>query len=212
MCGDIFGSYEVLRTADTSGRYYARCVTCGREATLSAAALLQRPLCRHKPDFVHWWQGDICWVLIPYKNESIIVLIDREDWELISTCQCYAKLDTATHSVTDILVKMETTAISLARYILISNGYDMPSRQCRRKNKRHLDFRKCNLQLSATKISKERENIDLTGISFSRALQAWVACICEGGKTISLGAFTNRADAIQARKQKLESIAQPEAI
>lgn len=204
MQGDIFGSYKILKDPDSSGRCYTCCETCGRTTMLSPSILSAHPLCRHKSDFVHWWQGDTCWVLIPYKNETIKILIDREDWELVSACQCYAKVDTATHEVIDVFIQMESTAISLARYLLISHGQDVEGRQCRRKDKRHLDFRKGNIQLTSSKASKS-QRIDKEGVTFSRALQAWVAWVCEKGETISLGAFTDRKDAILTRERRLSS-------
>ena len=86
------------------------------------------------------------------------------------------------------------------------HGRDPYPMQCDHINHDRADNRICNLRLVTNQENQQNTKLKKTnksgfcGVSFQKREKKWRSQICANGSNISLGYFTNKADAIAARK------------
>lgn len=134
-------------------------------------------------------------------NEKII--IDSEDWEKVKPYCWYINSNGYAMGTRHRVTKSKN--IQLHR--LIMDVLDKPDIIIDHKNGNPLDNRKCNLrkctkaQNDYNKRMQPYNTSGVTGVTWDKSRNKWQANICYKGKCIHLGRFTNKQDAINARKQ-----------
>lgn len=135
-------------------------------------------------------------------NTGAYIYFDLEDYDKIKD-YCWCEDNTTGYAKTRM---PNNKYISMHRFIT-NNEYDLVDHINRNK----LDNRKENLR-NVTKRQNmlNRHNVistntsGYTGVSFNKRTNKWRACICVNNKTIHLGQFCNKDDAIIARKNAEE--------
>lgn len=142
--------------------------------------------------------GDVAYIITSKGEKSII---DSEDVERIKGF-CWWVSNTG-YLMGD--VHKPKKHISIHR--LIMNILDRPDIIIDHKNGNKLDNRKSNLRIctrtenSYNKAMQPYNTSGITGVTWDKARRKWAAAICYEGKRIHLGRYSNKDDAIKARRE-----------
>lgn len=142
--------------------------------------------------------GDVTYV---QTNQGCEFMIDTEDWGKIKS-YCWWKNNTGYINATE---HYSSKNIQLHR--LIMDVLDKPDIIIDHRNGNSLDNRKCNLRKCTKAQNDYNKRIQpyntsgVTGVTWDKRANKWNASIGYRGKTIHLGTFINKQDAIDARKQ-----------
>ena len=156
--------------------------------------MIQRP--HRSQAFVHWFNGEECYMLIPYKDKQIRVIIDREDYEAV--CQYKWKLYiNQARKIAAIRATFDGCDMTLSEFVLSLHNLRIKKgmRFCSGRN--ILDNRKEALKSCAEPF--------VSGVSYHKGYNCWIAEICIEGACYSLGKYSSYEAAAEARLQAEEN-------
>ena len=223
LTGEKYNRLTVLRLAEKRGKnYYYECqCDCGNKKLIRAGQItsgetkscgcLQREWARSPREKVGN-EFEICGdtVKVHMSNTDDVMLCDAEDWEKAKyrtwfvNAQGYAATNDTSRSKTNHMLRFHRLVMGDKDDLVIDHI-----------NRNPLDNRKENLrfvtQHANTTNQRLRKNntSGYTGVKFRKDTKRWSASIMLDGKSIALGCYNTKDEAIVARKRGEETYFKP---
>lgn len=145
--------------------------------------------------FIHWFSGDECFMLIPYKDKQVKVVIDKEDYEEV--CQYKWRINIhQTQRSAAVCASVNGQHITLAAFVLSLHNM---------KLKKGLQFSRQNALDNRKGTLKHFAEPCISGVYYHKGYNCWIAEICKEGACYSLGKFSSYEAAVKARLDAEES-------
>jgi hypothetical protein len=200
LSGKIFGHLTVIRFDHYDRRRVAHWLCkcdCGNECVVDGHSLRRGHTkscgkANHKSNMYYTENGYICCELI---NTGRFCKVDKEDYEKIKNMVWYEDNGYAKATVDGHHIRMHRLIMDTPSDMFVDHI-----------NHDTLDNRKANLRnvTPAQNAMNTRPRSNNRGVSWCKITKKWHAQISVGGKTISLGRFSDMSEAIKKRKEAEE--------
>lgn len=138
-------------------------------------------------------------------TQNQIALVDDEDFEILSSCNWhayYSKYTGSYYAITNVTIDGRRTTARMHRVVMNAKEGE----EVDHGNHNTLDNRKLNLKISTHQGNSRNRKINYNnksghcGVYWDTDNSKWRAHIRVNGKTVNLGRFKNKADAIKSRQ------------